>query len=476
MKKTFALVILLAGMVLSQSLTVHIQPQYMEGINGTNANRIPFAFLATISGLTPDSVYRYFNQIVISTDAATQSGAGNVIFVRADSPFVRSTGPSMSTAGNYGEFRANSSGSYTGWFVTEPTGNATRFVPGKYVFPRIMLNNGAGGTSVATRLTSPDSTKVIALVNTASDTSGTGIWSRSTAPAKSFVLLYDNEAGTGRPLAATFVEDDGTANTTANSYAAFYSDSVNAIPGSWGAAIPNNNANGVRRIEARDMTGNLLPHPATDADGLWGTVNTVNPTGGTTALRLPPELVPLPVEFTSFTATTSGNAVTLTWTTATELNNRGFEVERKTSVEWQNIGFVAGSGTTTDQKTWSFRDENASGGKMEYRLKQVDFDGTFSYSNTIEIDLNPTVFSLEQNFPNPFNPSTVIRYALPVAGNVTLNVYNSLGEKVAELVNGIMPAGNHTVQFDASKLNSGLYIYEIKAGSFTASRKMLFIK
>lgn len=476
MKKTFALVILLAGMVLSQSLTVHIQPQYMEGINGTNANRIPFAFLATISGLTPDSVYRYFNQIVISTDAATQSGAGNVIFVRADSPFVRSSGPSMSSAGNYGEFRANSSGSYTGWFVTEPTGNATRFVPGKYVFPRIMLNNGAGGTSVATRLTSPDSTKVIALVNTASDTSGTGIWSRSTAPAKSFVLLYDNEAGTGRPLAATFVEDDGTANTTANSYAAFYSDSVNAIPGSWGAAIPNNNANGVRRIEARDMTGNLLPHPATDADGLWGTVNTVNPTGGTTALRLPPELVPLPVEFTSFTATSNGSTVTLSWTTATELNNRGFEVERKTSVEWQNIGFVAGSGTTTDQKTWSFRDENASGGKMEYRLKQIDFDGTFSYSNTIEIDLNPTVFSLEQNFPNPFNPSTVIRYALPVAGNVTLNVYNALGEKVAELVNGIMPAGNHTVQFDASKLNSGLYIYEIKAGTFTASRKMLFIK
>ena len=476
MKKTLALAILLAGMVFSQTLTVHLQPQYMEGINGTNSNRLPFAFLATISGLTPDSLYRYFNQIVISTDAATSSGAGNVIFVRADSPFVRSSGPSMSTAGNYGEFRANSSGSFTGWFVTEPTGNATRFIPGKYVFPRIMLNNGAGGTSVATRLTSPDSTKIIALLNTASDTSGTGIWSRSTAPAKSFVLLYDNEAGTGRPLAATFVEDDGTANTTANSYAAFYSDSVNAIPGSWGMAIPNNNPNGVRRVEARDLAGNLLPHPATDADGLWGAVNTVNPTGGTTALRLPPELVPLPVELTSFTASSNGSVVNLTWTTATELNNRGFEVERKTSVEWQNIGFVTGNGTTTDQKTFNFRDENATSGKIEYRLIQIDFDGSFSYSNTIEVELNPTVFSLGQNFPNPFNPSTVIRYALPVAGNVTLNVYNTLGEKVAELVNGLMPAGNHSVQFDASKLNSGLYIYEIKAGAFTASRKMLLVK
>ncbi len=476
MKRTFALFILLAGMVFSQSLTVHIQPQFMEGINGTNANRIPFAYFATISGLTPDSVYRYFNQIVISTDAATSNGAGNVIFVRADSPWVRTSGPSLSTAGNYGEFRANSSGSYTGWFVTEPTGNATRFVPGRYVFPRIVLNNGAGGTTVATRLTSPDSTRVIALTTTNSDTSGTGIWSRSTAPAKSFVLLYDNTSGTGRPLSATFVEDDGTLNTTANSYALFYSDSVNAIAGSWGSVIPNNNPNGVRRVEARDLAGNLMPHPATDADGLWGDVNTVNPTGGTTALRLPPELVPLPVELTSFTATTSGNAVTLSWITATELNNRGFEIERKTSTEWQNIGFVAGNGTTTEQKNYNFRDENVSGGKIEYRLKQIDFDGTFSYSNSIEVELNPTVFSLEQNFPNPFNPSTVIRYALAVAGNVTLNVYNALGEKVAGLVNGLMPAGNHTVQFDASNLNSGLYIYEIRSGSFTASRKMLFIK
>jgi len=470
------MVMLLTGMIFSQTLTVHIQPQYMEGINGTNANRIPFAFLATISGLTPDSLYRYFNQIVISTDAATSNGAGNVIFVRADSPFVRTSGPSMATYGNYGEFRANSSGSFTGWFITEPTGNATRFVPGRYVFPRIALNNGAGGTTVVTRLTSPDSTRVIALATTNADTAGTGIWSRSTAPAKSFVLLYDNEAGTGRPLSATFVEDDGTANTTSNSYSLFYSDSVNAINGAWGSVIPNNNANGVRRIEARDMAGNLLPHPATDTDGLWGDVNTVNPTGGATALRLPPELVPLPVELTSFTASTNGNTVTLSWTTATELNNRGFEVERKTSTEWKNIGFIEGNGTTTGQKAYSFRDEIVTGGKIEYRLKQIDFDGSFSYSNTVEVELNPTVFALEQNFPNPFNPSTVVRFALPTAGNVTLNVYNTLGEKVAELVNGLMPAGNHTVQFDASYLNSGLYIYEIKAGSFTASRKMLLIK
>ncbi len=476
MKRTLTLMMLLTGMIFSQTLTVHIQPQYMEGINGTNSNRLPFAFLATISGLTPDSVYRYFNQIVISTDAATSSGAGNVIFVRADSPFVRSSGPSMSSYGNYGEFRANSSGSFTGWFVTEPTGNATRFVPGKYVFPRIMLNNGAGGTTVTTRLTSPDSTRVIALAATASDTSGTGVWSRSTAPAKSFVLLYDNEAGTGRPLAATFVEDDGTANTTANSYALFYSDSVNAINGSWGAVIPNNNPNGVRRVEARDMAGNLLPHAATDVDGLWGDVNTVNPTGGTTALRLPPELVPLPVEMTSFSATTSGNSVILTWTTATEVNNRGFDVERNASGSWESVGFVAGTGTSTAPKAYSFRDENVAGSMVQYRLKQTDFDGSFSYSNTIEVELTPSVFTLEQNFPNPFNPVTVVRYALPVAGNVTLSVYNTLGEKVAELVNGLMPAGNHEAKFDASKLNSGLYIYEIKAGSFSSSRKMLLIK
>lgn len=476
LKKILPLFLFFTGLVFSQTLSVTIQPKFIEGVSGTNSARMPFAYFATISGLTPSSTYRYYNQIIISTNAATSDGAGNVIFVRSDSDFVRTSGPSMSTYGNYGEFVTDATGSYSGWFVNEPTGNATRFIPGKYVFLRIMLNDGQGGTTVASRVTSSDSTQVIRFGTTNSDTTGSGIWSRSTAPAKSFVVLYDNEAGTGRPLAATFVESDGTANTIANSYAAFYSDSVNAITGSWGVIIPNNNPLGVRRIEARQMNGTLFPNAATDADGVWGSVNTVNPVFGLAAMMIPSELAPLPVELTSFTASATGNKVVLSWSTATEVNNRAFEVERKNNGSWKSIGSVAGNGTTTAPKSYSYLDENVGTGKIEYRLKQIDFDGSFSYSNSIEVDMTPGEFNLAQNYPNPFNPSTVINFSLPVASSVSLSVYNTLGEKVAELVNGMMPAGNHAVVFNAAKLNSGLYIYEIKAGNFSSSRKMLLIK
>jgi hypothetical protein len=299
------------------------------------------------------------------------------------------------------------------------------------------------------------------------------------------VVLYDNEAGTGRPLAATFVENDGTANTTANSYPLFYSDSVNAIAGSWGVIIPNDNASGVRRIEARLLDGTLFPNPATSVDGMWGSVNTVNPNFGLTAAMIPPALAPLPVELASFTANVSVGVVELNWMTATELNNRAFEVERKTTGDWVKIGEVEGNGTATSANNYSFEDRSLLTGKVNYRLKQIDYDGTFSYSNPIEVvinansvegEANPTVYALEQNYPNPFNPSTLIRFSIPVAGEVSLSVYNTLGQKVAQLLNSTMPAGYHQVEFNATDLPSGLYLYEVKAGSFSSSKKMLLIK
>ena len=137
--------------------------------------------------------------------------------------------------------------------------------------------------------------------------------------------------------------------------------------------------------------------------------------------------------------------------------------------------FVDGKGTTTSTQNYSYTDA-VSAGKYSYRLKQVDFDGTTTYSNEVEVDMTPAAFSLSQNFPNPFNPSTVIRYAMPVAGNVTLNVYNALGQRVAELVNGFMPAGEHSVNFSAANLTSGVYFYEIQAGEFRSMRKMQLIK
>ena len=189
--------------------------------------------------------------------------------------------------------------------------------------------------------------------------------------------------------------------------------------------------------------------------------------------------IAVPVELTSFTANVVLGKVNLNWQTATEINNSGFNVERNntTSTEWISIGFVNGNGTTTAPKSYSFNDENIAPGKYLYRLKQIDFNGIFEYSNIIEVVVNvPDKFSLNQNYPNPFNPSTTIEFQLPKESFVTLKVYNILGKEVASLVNEQKPAGVHKINFDASGLTSGLYIYKISTGSLEQTRKMLLLK
>jgi hypothetical protein len=186
----------------------------------------------------------------------------------------------------------------------------------------------------------------------------------------------------------------------------------------------------------------------------------------------------IPVELASFSANVSGRNVMLNWITATELNNSGFEIERSAdNLMWNKIGSVSGKGTTTEKSYYSFEDNNPVNGKSYYRLKQMDYDGSFEYSNTVEVDVNiPIKFSLEQNYPNPFNPTTSIKYTINSKQNVQLSVYNVLGKEIALLVNEEKPAGNYEVNFDASNLSSGVYFYELRAGDFVDMKKMILIK
>jgi N-acetylneuraminic acid mutarotase len=185
----------------------------------------------------------------------------------------------------------------------------------------------------------------------------------------------------------------------------------------------------------------------------------------------------LPVELTEFGFRKVDSGIELHWRTATELNNSGFEVERKShGADWNTLGFVRGRGTTTEAQSYSFLDRTASG-KVQYRLKQVDFDGQFEYSNVIEVDAGaPKQFALEQNYPNPFNPTTTISYQLPVASQVSLKVYDVLGREVMTLVNGKQEAGVYNLSLNGATLSSGIYFYRLQSGNFVSTKKMMLVK
>ncbi len=169
-----------------------------------------------------------------------------------------------------------------------------------------------------------------------------------------------------------------------------------------------------------------------------------------------PDIVP--VELTSFTTTLVNGDVKLEWLTATETNNQGFEIERrKENNEYQKIGYVPGHGTTTEAYKYSYIDSKVTSSNYFYRLKQIDFDGSFEYSKEVSVNIStPLKFGLKQNYPNPFNPATKINYEIPITSFVTLKIYGVLGNEVATLVNQEKEAGSYEVEFNASELSSGI--------------------
>jgi len=189
--------------------------------------------------------------------------------------------------------------------------------------------------------------------------------------------------------------------------------------------------------------------------------------------------VTLPVELSSFAAISVGDKVLLSWSTATETNNKSFEVERKTNSGWKNIGCVDGKGTTSCSNSYSFSDDPKkleSYGVIYYRLKQINYDGSYEYSEEVSVDLTPAKYALTQNYPNPFNPSTAISFSLPATEKVTLKVFNTVGEEVAILVDEIKEAGTHKVNWDATGLTSGIYFYQLKTEYFSDIKKLILMK
>jgi len=264
-----------------------------------------------------------------------------------------------------------------------------------------------------------------------------------------------------------------TATTGLNATLVFYYD--------------NSEVNGLNELE-------LELYKSTDSGNSWtlmgGQVNTTNNTvtlsgiDGFSRWTLGASSSPLPVELTTFTAEIKGTNVLLNWKTATEVDNYGFEIERSNvkremsnEYEWEKIGFAEGHGNSNSPKDYSYLDKKPFGGsKFKYRLKQVDTDGKFEYSDEIEVEVVPTEFVLYQNYPNPFNPTTKIRYQLPRESKVILKIYDILGAEVITLLNARKEPGVYEVDFNAANLPSGIYFYKLTAGSFTDSKKMILLK
>jgi hypothetical protein len=190
----------------------------------------------------------------------------------------------------------------------------------------------------------------------------------------------------------------------------------------------------------------------------------------------------LPVTMLSFNATVANRVdIVLSWQTGVELNNSGFDVERridKDGSSWEKIGFVQGSGTTNEPKSYTFINKKLQTGSYRYRLKQIDYNGGYEYFDleSALVILPPNTFALGQNYPNPSNPKSKIDYEIPLKGKVHLSLYNLLGQEVLTLVNEIKDAGYYTAEFDGSNLASGVYFYRFISEGFTSTKKMLLVK
>ncbi|MDP2363802.1 MAG: T9SS type A sorting domain-containing protein, partial [Ignavibacteria bacterium] len=186
----------------------------------------------------------------------------------------------------------------------------------------------------------------------------------------------------------------------------------------------------------------------------------------------------IPVELISFTGFFDNEKIILNWETVSEINNSGFEIlKSKDRENWQSIGFVGGSGSSTENNSYSFLDNSKLYEKNYYRLKQIDYDGSYEYSNVIEVSVPLNNFKLYQNYPNPFNPITTIKFAVPQKTFINVSLYDIKGEKINDLVNEEKERGIYSIEFNSKNLSSGVYLYRMTSfDGYNSSKKLIILK
>lgn len=450
--------ILTNAQVLTQSnFTGNIVPQVMGSATGT---RLPFIYRATLTGLAPNTIYRYFTNLALRTDfGTTNSGAGNPLFIRT-SDIRYTTGASLLTLGGYDSLTTNSSGSYTGWFATVNTGNA-RFTGGNYVFPSIVLDSaGLKRGIVNSRFCfANDSVLVLTYATTSGANNGSFIRGSSSGVAKNLVLLFQDTVSTNRPLSIGIIESIGI---NIASIVPDYVTNVQAVSGAWGTIIPNTLPSGVRRIEQRSLVTGSYINGSKSTNGTWGTTNTVNPLNGTTALVISSTNAPLPVKLNSFNAEITNKLTILNWTTASETNNKGFEVQRSfDGKKFETIAFVNGVGNSNKIVNYNFVDNNNL--RAFYRLNQIDFDGNSEFSKVVSVKNNEEL--ILQITPNPFANSIEV---VTNKNIVSAEIIDITGKtKVLEVINGT----NATI--DTHNLSNGVYFIRVNNGETIITKRII---
>ena len=299
-----------------------------------------------------------------------------------------------------------------------------------------------------------------------------------TAPGSAIISIRDTDVYTSANL--FWIDNDGTTGSGSANYYVMTGTSM-ACPIAAGAGA-------LLLDKEPTATPQLIYDAIQNSASTSGTGTVPNSTWGYGKFDvLAASNEPLPVELSSFIAKSSKDGVHLDWVTETEVNNYGFEIQRSQmnpnseiqNPQFQLIGFIEGHGNSNSPKEYNFLDEGISYGNYVYRLKQIDNDGTFEYSDVIEVNAGiiPEGFVLEQNYPNPFNPSTVIKFALSESQQVTLTVYDILGNEITQLFNETAEAGKiYEIEFNASYLSSGVYYYRLITPQKSLVRKMLLLR
>lgn len=256
---------------------IALMPYYIQGNNGSNNNRVPVAVAAYLYNLAPETTYRYVNQFVDSNDGPETAGAGNVIYANVEG-FYRSTSPSLSTEGGYGEFTTDEDGIALVWFINEPTANA-RFTPGNEVYLRVRINDGNDGTTVENIFTSYDYATVLNFGTERDAYQGTAFYAKSNEPAMTFAMLHA-DAEDERPIYSTSIETTGVDYAGINQYADFYKELVAGKDGWFGGILPNNNKDGINTIMIVDMESNVINTYHTENGQWYPNANTSNPNAG----------------------------------------------------------------------------------------------------------------------------------------------------------------------------------------------------